>query len=567
MRLPLVGETYFDRSLAVGAQSCINLFPQLIQDPNEQAKNKAALYGTPGKHVIPTASLLGTDVRGLWSGAGRLFVVSGNNLVEIAEGGGLGAYGSRPIGGVDDGLPVQIVSNGLVLMLIAGGVAYMAPGTAGVNPFAITTDVFTGVVATSGAELVNWVSGDQFLTDGTWIGSTITINAVNYVITAVPSPTQLSIATWPAANAGVPYSHIGETMTAVTGAVLDGTFFVQRPPTAGQTNYGRQVNYSPLLDQTGVWSGLSFFSKESYADALVGIWVDSEQLYLGGAESFEVWMSNPNATVNQNPFQRIPTGTGRFGSFSAWSWCSLDGAVYFLGNDDRGGPALYVLNGFAPVRVSVHGVETQWVNIPATYAVVYAYMEEGESFVVVNFYYSTWVYQPESGAWHQRAAWSGTAFTPYLTNLHTYIPEWTSPSGRQGMHITAGVLTGAPAAIFESSVEFYDDNGANIACQRALPYVYAGGKRQYFGRLDLEMETGTATSGSPVVTYDYSDDRGVTFINPRTAPTGVFSSQSALRVWWNRNGSSRFRIPRFTIVGQSKVALIDCQCDVTVGDA
>ncbi len=558
MKISLVGESYDDRSLAVSAQSSVNVFPQLIADPNEQTKNKAALIGAPGKHALAT---LATDVRGVWSGAGRLFVASGLNLIELDESGAV--ISSHAYAGVNDGFPVQLFANGIVLMMISGGFAYICPG--GGTPFKITTGDSAGTVNVFGAG-VGWVGGDQFVSDGSWVGKTITINGTPYVIGSTPDPptaTQLYLTTSPGVFPGATFSVVGEFMTAVTGGYLDGTFFVQRPPTVGQTNYGRQINYSPLLDNSGIWDGLAFFSKESNPDATRGILCDNEQIYLFGAEGFEVWQSDPNALPDQNPFLRIPGATGRYGAISPWGQVQLDGVVYFMGGDDRGGPVAYAFNGFTPVRVSTHGEEAAWNAAGlGLECVAYAYSEDGVSFWVVNFGAQTWAYNPETGAWSERRKWTGSAWAPYLTNLHTYLPEWKIGAGVFGAHITA--CTTGPAKVYQSSVNFYDDDGADIKWLRALGYLYANGHRQFFGRLELEMETGTAIAGAPVVTMDYSDDRGVTFINPRTSSIGA-AGATGLRVWWNRNGSSLRRIFRLSSVGQSKVALVDLQCDITIG--
>lgn len=564
MRIPLVGQAYADRSLAVGAQTCINVFPQLIEDPEEQAKNKAALYGCPGKHVFSTG--VGGDVRGLWSGAGRLFVAAGTNLVEVGEDGNIISSYSYPA--VDDGLPVQIFSNGLQLLLISGGFAYLAPG--GASPVAITLDNENSVVNVAG-NVVTWVSGDNFAFTG---GETVVINGTNYTVAAadptamppIPAPTstQFNITTSATITNGT-FSYTGPPLDAVSGAFLDGSFLVQRAPAVG-TRDGFRVNYSALFDGL-TWSSLDFFSKEAYPDNLRGIFADAEQLYLFGAETFEVWQSNPNVGVGGNAFQRIPGAMGRNGMFSTWCCLSLDGQVYFLGGDDRGQIIAYVLNGMTPVRISDHGVEAAWTaaDFPAGQAVAYAYVEEGQSHFVVNFGLGqqTWAYNPSTGAWHQRAKWDGAAFQPYETNLHAFIPEWTSPSGGVGMHITG--CTYGTGNVYESSIDFFDDEGTDICWQRALPYLYSGGRRQYFGRIDLEMEMGTATGGTPTITLDYSDDRGVTFINPRPVPLGTGTADSAMRAWWNRNGSSYRRIYRLTGVGQNKVAIVDLQCDITVG--
>lgn len=554
MKLGLVGQGYSDRSFAVGAQTSLNLFPQLIQDPNEQQKNKGALYGCPGRHVGATLS---GNVRGLWSGAGRLFVASALNLIELNA--AWGTVSTHAYASADDGLPVQIFSNGVELLLISGGFAYCDKGD-GAGPKLCHVDNYAGTVNVFGSG-VGWASGDKFLADGTWVGKTITINGVDYVIgntPAPPTPTQLYLTTSPGIFPGVAYSLFGEPLSAVSGAYLDGAFFVQRPPTMGKPNYGRQVNFSALFDGA-TWSGLDFISKEAYPDNLRGIYSDAEQLYLLGAETGEVWASNPNAGPDDNPYQRIPSAMYRYGLFSTWGGASLDGKFYFVGGDDRGQISVYALNGFTPVRISTHAEEAAWnvAGFAPGAAVVYAYLEEGSSHLVVNFGSQTWSYTPESGAWIKRARGSDGS-SPYDTNLHTFLPEW----GANGRHVTA-CSTGT-AKVYESSINFYDDAGADIFWQRALPYVYSGGKRQFFGRLDLELETGATTGATPIITYDYSDDRGHTFINPRTADAGA-SGDFSRRAWWNRNGSSRGRILRFSGVGQSKVALVDLQCDVDVG--
>jgi hypothetical protein len=577
VKIPLVGEDYASRSKAVSAQTCINVFPALIDDPDEaqqtqttpynstlQGKNKGVLYGCPGKHLFAS---LAAPPRGLWSGGGRLFVVVGLQLMELSSTGAV--ISSNTIGGgsppANDDLPVGIFVNGDQMMIVTGGFAYCVND--GVHPVLITTDNSTGDVNCFGFG-VGWVDGSQFLDDGSWVGRTITINGANYTISATPAPpttTQLYVTT-ALAVASPPtytYSVLGLPLTAVCGAYLDETFFVLRPPgpgpggTIGQ-NLGAQVNFSAVLDGT-TWSGLDFFTKESYADNCRSIFVDNEQLYLWGTETFEVWQSDPNATVDGNPFIRLPGATGRFGNISTWGSDHIDGRVFFVGGDDRGGAVAYVMNGFTPVRISDHACEAEWKLAGlGPNAVMYTYMEEGHSFVVINFGPQTWVYEAESGAWHQRYKWNGAAFVSYLTNLHTFIPEW----GSSGMHITA--CTTGTNNVYNSSSNFFDDEGTDICWERQLPYLYNNGMRMFFGRLTLEMQTGAEASGTPVVTMNYSDDRGATFANPRTCSIGAPGVTNA-RVYWLRGGKSYGRVYQLSGVGQSAVALIDLQCDVELG--
>lgn len=565
MKLNLVGQDYTSRSLAVSAQSCVNVFPALIDDPEDNGvtagagmpksgKNKGALFGCPGKHVFAT---LATDVRGLWSGGARAFVISGTNEIELSSAGAVISTHALPAG-VNDHLPAQIFSNGNQLLIIAGGLVYCDSGA---GPVQVFTDNYAGVVNAFGFG-ITWVSGDKFLTDGTWVGTTVIVDGLPYTITDVRNDQNLTVSA-PIAVTSPPsyaYTHVGAPLTAVTGGVMNQTFFVQRPRTPGVIpDLGRQVNFSAVLDGTS-WNGLDFFQKSGAPDYIRGILVDNNQLYLFGDQTFEVREADPNAGVDGEPFVAIPGAMGHIGNRSAWAQNSLGGRVYFLGGDDQGGPVAYVLNGFTPVRISNHAQEAAWKAAGlGTNAVSYTYIEEGHMFWVINFGAQTWGYEPETGAWHQRYKWNGATFSPYQTNLHTFVPEW----GANGTHLTA--CTTGTAKVYQSDVNFYDDEGTDIKWQRALPYIYNDGKWQYFGRLTLEMETGTVAGGAaPVITMDYSDDRGVTFANPRTAAIGAHGETST-RVYWMRGGKSRGRVPRLSGIGQSKVALIDLEWEIELG--
>jgi hypothetical protein len=135
------------------------------------------------------------------------------------------------------------------------------------------------------------------------------------------------------------------------------------------------------------------------------------------------------------------------------------------------------------------------------------------------------------------------------------------------MHIGGDYSSGK---IWELNLAYSDADGADTAWVRILPHLYAGGKRQFFGRMTLEMATGTTASASvqPAVCRDYSDDRGNTFINPvepLTGGSGVAGANSQ-RVFWPANGSSRDRVFRYSSAGQAPVTLIDLELDVEVGD-
>lgn len=82
MRIGLVGPSYTQRSLPFDAQRTVNLFPVF----DEQGKEVAALYGTPGLELFSTAGN-GPIRGGFISTNGRAFFVSGDSLYEVTSNG------------------------------------------------------------------------------------------------------------------------------------------------------------------------------------------------------------------------------------------------------------------------------------------------------------------------------------------------------------------------------------------------------------------------------------------------------------------------------------------------
>lgn len=82
MKVGLVGPSYTQRSLPFDAQRTINLYPVF----DEQGKEVAALYGTPGLQSFTSAG--SGPIRACFASTnGRAFVISGNTVYEISSAG------------------------------------------------------------------------------------------------------------------------------------------------------------------------------------------------------------------------------------------------------------------------------------------------------------------------------------------------------------------------------------------------------------------------------------------------------------------------------------------------
>lgn len=567
MRLALAGQTYQARTVAAAAQSCINVYPERIEDPQEKEKGGALLIGCPGKHLFANLSGVGTPMRGIWSGGGRVWYAGGGHYAEIGAAGAV--IGSiRNIADDAAHSPVSFFANGNQLFIVSAGHAYVDNGD---GPNLITLPFLAGEVTALGFFL-NWVSGDKFDPGMAGENLTLTVSGVptGFVVDTVYGPTSLSLTTTTGYIVPTAGTFDSAPLFGVSsGAYGDGYFIASR-------TLSKQFNISALFDGsnggTYVWNGLDFGVKESYPDYIRSILWSNEQLYLFGTDSGEVWQNIGSRLVNgiaSFPFQRIDGATFKYGNVSPNSPIAIGDRVFFLGGDSTGQTAAYVLDGFTPRRISTFAIENSWNNaLLGETAISASYLEEGHTFWEIGFGSGalTWVYDLTTGAWHQRASWDGANFGPYGRPFHTFVTNSASAPandwGAGGKHLVGGDGTGN---VYQQSLNFYDDAGADMAWQRALPYLYNGSNRMYYGRMTLDMETGDVASGAePVITRDYSDDRGQTFIHQQTAGIGTHA-QFARRVYWPPSGSSYGRVYRFTGAGKSKVALVSCDLEITQG--
>ncbi len=565
VRIPLVGQSYPAWSVAGSSQSTLNVYPEPFEDANEKEKGGGMLIGCPGKHLFKDMTVIDaamTPIRGIWSGGGRVFVAGGTKYCEINSAGTL--VGSvRTIADDSAHSPVTFFANGNQLFIVSANTCYIDNGS---GPTAITLDTFSGT-AIALAFNTNWLSGDYF--DPGMVGQNITVNGTTKVVATYQSPTLVTVTvTWGGSPVAGDYTS-SATLNASSGAYLDGYFIASRSST-------KQFNISDLFDGTdggtNKWDPLAFGQKESYPDYIRSILVAGEQLYLFGTESFEVWQNVGGADF---PFQRIDGATGKMGVSSPWSAIAINGKVFFHASSSDGRISAYVMDGFTPRRVSTYAQEADWKNTNFGATVVsMAYQEEGHYFWGMDIGSDgtiayNWYYDLNTGLWHQRARYSAGNYAAYGTTYHTFVTNSTTPGGETspswgvaGKHLVGGRTTGK---IYEQNLAYYDDDGTDIKGQRILPYAYNDGNYIYFGRTEVEMQTGTVASGAaPDLTMDYSDDRGITFADSQTASIGVHNNYSIV-VLFPPTGASPNRLYRFSWIGQSKIAMVCVNQDRVLG--
>src|SRR5262245_16772123 len=534
-----VGPSYQSWSANVGNERAINLYAELAG--SDGAKSKFAYFSTPGLQTFTTLPL--SPIRGLWAGEERLFAAAGTGFYEVFAD---GSYNNRgTIADDADHSPVEIWPNGVQLLIVSAGHAYIDQGDlpgGGGGVFEPLVANGAGTVNVSGTA-VTWVSGDKFDATMAQDGNIINIDGVPYTVDAFVDETHLTLEAGPASPlTGVAYD-AAYTLKARTGTFLD-SYFIVNPPD------------SKLFDFLGSdkgteWDQTEVSAKEAYPDNIAAIYSDHEELWLFGTHwSTEVWRNEGDADA-AGGFRRDPGGFIHCGLVAPWSVASLASGLHFLGGDTRGRTVAYRAQGFQPVRVSTHAVEQIWskyTRVSDAYA--YAYVEEGHQFWVLNFITAnaTWVYDVSTQMWHERAWWNGTSFEKHRGRCHAFT---------FGKHFIGDHTNGK---IYQMSHNFYDDFGGQIRRERWAPHIANEQRYVFHHRIYLDLEI---TGSAPSVTFDWSDDDGTTWSAAKTR-TPVPSGKKG-RVIVNRLGSSRDRIYRVATSDAVKVAITDAYLDVSPG--
>jgi hypothetical protein len=552
------------------------------------------------------------------SAKGRLFVAAGTALYEVFINGTYNTLGTI----ADDAThtPVQMAVNGGQLAVIASGLFYLHDG------ISLTQPGFTGYqgnvnTSVSGTTYtVDWLSGSQF--DDALVGQSIILNATNYTVAQVVSSTQLLLSTSAGNQTNLRYyanltsgtcDQVGTAVTWRDGPFFDqrlvGTAFfiegisfnvasvqdsthltlsgstvtqidatwsstalntIQAQTGVFQGGYfivalpnSKQFNFSALYDGK-TWGPLDFAIKESYPDNIGCLIADHDELYVFGEKFTEGWRALTNPPAAGSPYGRemsISMSTGVAAIYSAAS--SRNGPVW-LGADLRGNPVFYAAQGFQPVRLSTYAIEAIWATYStAQDAETYIVEVEGHELAVIQFPTgdATWVMDMTASAELGKACWSewndttdGTTFHRFRGRQHAYV--W-------GQHWMGDYQTGA---IYPLSTTVYQDNYTMIYCVRTFPHLSETALRQFFSRLQLDLETGLA---SITVKLEWSKDGGHTFIQPKTVSipqADVHTNPNYLaRALFNRLGSGRDRVFRVTVTGNCRIALVGCYIDQMIG--
>ena len=348
----------------------------------------------------------------------------------------------------------------------------------------------------------------------------------------------------------------GSSLTAIGDpGFLGGTSFTQIKGYfvgLGEGVYANRLYSSDLLNGLS-WPGANYALVNS-PDPPVAITTDQrELLWVFCQNHIQVYAFNSSLTAF--PFSTIDGAVMQVGLLARLSLCAVDNTLFWLGSDDRGIGGVYRASGFTPQKVSTPAVDqaiSAYVRVNGltqlSAAESYCYRDGGHEFYIMTVGGQTWAYDASTDLWTERSFWDAASGLEkaHLARNHTYNASWN-------MHLCGDYQS---ANIYQQDASFLDDNGSVIRRRRTAPCLWTGGNRNFFARMQLDMQVGSLLrddSGqiiAPQVGLRWSDDGGNTYRSQYLVSSGKVG-EFQTRVIWRSLGSSFQR--NFEVVQTDRV--------------
>ena len=377
-------------------------------------------------------------------------------------------------------------------------------------------------------------------------GSFVDIGSIDgeTVVSMAGNGTQIAFAT--GLNAYIYDTAQGLTLESDIGAVKDVTqqdgyfIFVNTD--------GQRFKITAIRDGRQ-FDALDFAAAEGNPDPLVSIEQASRRLWMFGSNSYEVFF---NSGAPDFPFTRIDGASfNGYGIAGTYASVVSDSVCYWCSNDGR----IYRANGYAPQRISHHGIENslrQYSTLEDCEACQWT--ENGHRFIAFTFpnASATWVFDSTSGMWHQRSS----GVKGRRSNNGLCVQAWdgeTLTAERTGFRI--GRL----------DLDTFTEYGDVMLARRTTQVIHAQQNSLFLGRLELVFEVGMAEqSEDPQARMAWSQDGGVTYGNPIWRSLGKVGEYNQRAVWF-RLGKSINRTFDLQITDPVPRNLIDCVIESETG--
>jgi hypothetical protein len=312
-----------------------------------------------------------------------------------------------------------------------------------------------------------------------------------------------------------------------------------------------------------VWDPVAYYEAEGRADNIVTLLADHREIIVGGTQSVEVWVPSGRPFPDPQgigPFMPMTNVFLEQGIETPYTLAALDNVVTFLGGSPRGEGPVWTLNGYQPVRVSTHALESAMAGMPTVGdAIAFTARHGGHAWYFLDFVSGgqTWSFDTATQAWNELVTLADDgSFLPFP--CHTHCSAFAE-------HLFGDRNTGA-LYLWDPKWGFYGNRP--IYKERTGPHIRNDQKRMTYSKFELVMETGIGLDGNPPVGVDpqvmmsYSDDGGHSWSQPRWRSAGRIGA-TRQQVVWRQLGQSRQRAFRVVITDPVFVAILGASVDAS----
>lgn len=295
-----------------------------------------------------------------------------------------------------------------------------------------------------------------------------------------------------------------------------------------------------------------FGSAEADPDIIRSVIVHSNQVFIFGSETVEVFANQPSGAGF--PFVRIGGFIIPKGISSAFGVIESNNTFMFIGAGTNESPAIWELAGGGVSKVSTTAIDKElssYTDEEVRNSFSWSYSDKGAYFVGFTFASTVFVYDVISGRWHERLSRIDEE------NTDRWRPN--SINAAYGRIVVGDSKDGRIGFLDDQNYTEYDN--PIIAFVTTQPFSNEGDPIFVSGiELTPEAGTGTATL-DPQVGLSWSDD-GKTFNNPLYRGLGKIGEYDRRCIWRRLGRFPRLRVLKFTISDPAKRVFIKCEADI-----
>lgn len=308
-----------------------------------------------------------------------------------------------------------------------------------------------------------------------------------------------------------------------TGLYSGGVVFLDQYIFVGA---GQNRIYNSYLNDCTKWDALSYVTFAQSSDSLIGI---AKHLnYLVAFGEFSLQMYYDAGTYPGSPLALAPTYMSEVGLISPNSLVQSENTLFWVGRSKANGPAVYIMDGTSPVRVSTHSIEKYLQESTLADLNAYVIKVNGHLLYIltINDLNVTMVFDAVEHMWYQWTMWSvGQADTgangTSQPNVGILCENYFRPTFYCSVNGNTFVLDDDLGTLYKLDLFTYTDNGAPIYVRSVTDLVDNGNtKRKFFNRVEV---IGDKVSASAFIRH--TDDDYQTWSKYREVDLGSSRSQ------------------------------------------